>query len=311
MRSGKLASIVLPLAIIIAGYAVVFALGGFMDEHRAKLPAEYEDQDLTINGSRLKGFVLGADGLIADWYWMRSLQYIGGKIVNSTSEVTNIDDLRDLNPRLLYPYLNNATDLDPHFIAAYNYGAIVLPAIDPSKAIAIAQKGIANNPNEWRLYQYLGYIYWKLKQYDKAADIYERGSEVAGSAPFMKLMAASMKTEGGSRATARMIYQQMLEGTDDEQVKVTATRRLQELDSFDERDAVDKVLAEQKEKRGQCPANLSEILPLLVNVKLPDGKQFRVDKDDHLVDPTDAPYLLDKEKCRITPDFAKSGLPKE
>jgi tetratricopeptide (TPR) repeat protein len=191
MRSTNLKSAVLPVAIIIAGFAVVVVLSGFLQNIRPQLPDDYEDRDLAINGSSLRGYTLGFEGLMADWYWMRSLQYIGDKILHSPDKDINVDDLRNLNPRLLYPYLNNATDLDPHFIEAYSYGAIVLPAIDPAKAIAIAEKGIANNPNEWRLYQHLGYIYWKLGKYENAAETYEKGSEIAGAPPFMKLTAAA------------------------------------------------------------------------------------------------------------------------
>src|SRR5258708_581962 len=208
--------IILPALIIIAGFGAAFGLSSYLERSRPPLPEDLADADLSMNGSRLKGFAFGAEGLIADWYWMRSLQYIGDKVLAAKSEKINIDDLRDLNPRLLYPYLNNATDLDPHFIAPYAYGATVLPAIDPEQAIAIAEKGIANNRDEWRLYQYLGFIYWKLKRYDKAAEIYEKGSMVPGAAPFMKLMVASMKTDGGSRVTARAIYREMLAGSDDE-----------------------------------------------------------------------------------------------
>lgn len=307
MSSNVLRSIILPFIIIIAGFAAVVGLSGYLDRNRVELPDGYEDSDLAMNGSKLKGFALGFEGLLADWYWMRSLQYIGGKIVNAKTEI-NIDDLRDLNPRLLYPYLDNATDLDPHFIAAYSYGAVILPAIDPEKAIAITQKGIEKNPTEWRLYQHLGYIYWKLGRYGDAADTYEKGSQIAGSSSFMKLMAASMRTEGGSRATSRAIYRQMLADSQDEAVTITATRRLMGLDSLDEREAIDGVLADFKEKNGRCANSFGEIAMALFQVKLPEGRAFRVDAGKRLVDPSDAPYLLDKENCKAKLDPATTKI---
>lgn len=309
MVQGSVKRIVLPLVLIAAGFAAVIALSGYLERVRPPLPADYDDSDLTMNGSRLKGFALGFEGLMADWYWMRSLQYIGGKIIKSNSEFINIDDLSGLNPRLLYPLLENATDLDPHFIAAYSYGAVVMPAIDKAKAIEIAQKGIANNPNEWRLYQYLGYIYWKIGQYEKAADTYGQGAQIAGAPPFMRLMAAAMKTEGGSRSTAREIFRQMLDGSDDPMVRITAERRLNELDSLDERDAIDAALTTFNERNGRCANSLNEIVPLLLQVRLPEGNEFQVDKADNLVDPTDAPYVLDRENCRVKLDAERTGLP--
>ncbi len=311
MRENVLQRVILPTVILIAGFAAIFSLSGFIANARPAMPESYEDADLNMNGSQLKGYAFGMEGLIADWYFMRSLQYIGNKILSAKSENINIEDLRDLNPRLLHPLLDNATDLDRHFIAAYSYGAIVLPAIDSEKAVDLASKGIANNPTEWRLYQHLGYIYWRLGRYDKASETYEKGSQIVGSAPFLKMMAASMKTEGGSRETARAIYSQMLEDSEDWQVRITAERRLMELDSLDEREAIDRVLAEFKERYGRCANSLSEIFPMLMAVTLPENRSFRINSANQLVDPSDAPYLLDKENCAVKLDPARTTLPAE
>jgi tetratricopeptide (TPR) repeat protein len=292
----------------VAGIAAVISLSGYIERTRPQLPAGYEDSDLGMHGSWLKGYAFGTEGLIADWYFMRALQYIGDKMLKQPELAIDLDDLRDLNPRLLYPLLDNATDLDPHFIAAYSYGAMVLPAIDPQKAIDLAKKGIANNPDSWRLYQHLAYIYWKLGRYEDASETYEKGSKIADAAPFMRLMAAAMKTEGGSRETARTIYREMLAASDEEQVRVTAERRLQELDSLDERDAIDKALAEFKEATGRCPSSFSEILPRLAAVDLPGDRQIRIDTARNIVDPTDTPYVLDRQKCKALVDAGRSGI---
>lgn len=279
-------------------FAAVLFLSGFIERTRPPLPEGFEDEDLALQGSRLKGYSLGFEGLIADWYWMRSLQYIGGKLVRSEIQDLNLDDLRSLNPRLLYPYLDNATDLDPNFMAAYSYGATVLPAVDPKQAIALTEKGIAANPDSWRLHQYLGYIYWRLRDYEKASEVYLNGSRIAGAPPFMQLMAAAMKKDGGSRETAREIYSQMLDGAVDEQTRISAEIRLMELDSLDERDAVNSALAELKERTGQCPAALNEILPMLRGIKLPQGRDFHLNNSSQLTDPDGTPYLLDSNTCK-------------
>lgn len=309
MQKNALTSFVMPSVILIAGFAAVFALTGFIETKRPPLPEGYADADLNMNGSTLRGFAFGTEGLIADWYFMRSLQYVGDKLLSKSNATIDLNDLRGLNPRLLYPMLENATDLDPHFIAAYSYGAVVLPAIDPQKAIALATKGIANNPDHWRLYQHLGYIYWRLGQFEKASEIYEKGSNIAGASPFMRMMAATMKTEGGSRQTARAIYTEMLATSEDEQVKITAERSLKELDSMDERDAIDKILGELKQQNGRCVNSVTEILPMLRGVKLPEGREFKLDNSNRLVDPSGAPYLLNKENCRVKLDPERTGLP--
>lgn len=291
--------ILLGLAAVAAGFALIFILSNFVEKSRPPLPEGFEDSDLTVQGARLKGFAFGFEGLIADWYWMRSLQYIGGKMLKTEGTI-NLENLRPMNPRLLYPYLDNATDLDSRFMAVYSYGAVVLPGIDPEQAVKIARKGIENNPHEWTLYQQLGFIYWRLKQFEKAAETYEKGAQIQGAPPFMRMMAAKMRSEGGSRETARSIYEQMLAEAADKQTAEALRLRLAELDSLNERDAIRMVLKGFKEKTGRCANSWREIFPLLQNVKLPEGRDFSIDKQNNIVDPSGAPYILDKDKCDVT-----------
>jgi len=296
-------------ALIMVGLMAAFFLTGILERERPPLPPGFEDDDPALNGSRLKGWVFGAEGLVADWYWMNSLQYMGKKISSVGLENLNLDDLRSLNPKLLYPYLNSATDLDPKFMAPYSYGATVLPAIDPAQAIALTEKGIAHNPDQWRLHQYLGYIHWKLGDYERASEVYRQGSLIPGSPGFMKMMAARMKTEGGSRDIAREMYRQILSESQDEASRQNAELRLMQIDSLDERDAINAGLREFRERTGRCASRWQEVLPLLANKKLPNGNSLRIDKTNSVVDPTGIPYLIDNGKCEAMIDHPKSKIP--
>jgi tetratricopeptide (TPR) repeat protein len=291
--------LVVTAIIVVAAFGAVFSLSAFVEGARPKLPPEYADSDLSLEGKRLKGYALGSEGLLADWYWILSLQYLGGKFVDAGNDTIDLGDLRSLNPRLLYPYLDNATDLDPKFYAAYSYGAIVLPAINTEQAIALAEKGIRNNPDKWRLHQYLGYIYWRQKNYEKAAETYEEGSKIEGAPPFMIEMVAGMRAKGGSREIARAIYRQLLTESEDEQSKRNAQLRLYQLSADEEMEAVNGVLATTKTSTGRCPAKLSEIFPQLTKITLSEEADFRIDKTNALVDPTGVPYFLDPKSCKV------------
>lgn len=300
--------ILISLVLAAVGFGLIYVLSNFIEQKRPPLPENYADQDLALQGAKLKNYSLGFNGLLADWYWMQSLQYLGDKIIKSKENI-NIEDMRSLNPRLLYPLLDNATDLDPQFLAAYSFGAVVLPAIDAGQAIKIAEKGIANNPDQWRLYQHLGFIYWRLKNYEKAAEIYEKGSQIAGAPPFMKMMTAMMKSEGGSRQTARIIYEQMFKEATDSQTQKAAELRVMQLDSLDEREAIQNALTDFKAKNNRCANNWTEIFPLLKTVKLPNNNQFRIDKNNQIADPSGVPYLLKKETCEVTLDEENTKIP--
>ncbi|MEO5859306.1 MAG: hypothetical protein ABIR33_10190 [Pyrinomonadaceae bacterium] len=295
IREGK--QLLITAAVVVAAFTAVIALSAYVEGARPKLPPEYADSDLSLEGKRLKGYALGSEGMLADWYWIQSLQYLGGKFVDSKDENIDIGDLRSLNPRLLYPYLDNATDLDPKFYAAYSYGAIVLPAIDTQNAIDLTEKGIRNNPDKWRLHQYLGYIYWRQKDYEKAAQTYEAGARVAGSPPFMREMAAAMRAKGGSREVARAVYRQLIAESEDEQSKRNAQLRLSQLAAEEELEAVNGLLTSTR-AAGRCPAKLSEIFPQLTKITLSEDADFRIDRSNSLVDPTGVPYSLDPETCK-------------
>lgn len=300
---------IIAIAVIVFGFVAVFGLSNFLETNRPEIPVEYIDEDLALQGENLKGWSLGFEGLIADWYWVRSLQYMGEKLATSDEKFIDIGNLESLDPRLLYPLLDNATTLDPQFMIAYSYGAVVLPAINAEQAIKIAEKGIENNPDNWRLYQHLGYTYWRLKDFDKASETYQKGATIKNAPAFMKSMAARMKSEGGSRDTAREIYQQMFDDAEDSNTKDSAKLRLLHLDSLDEQDAIRNAMKHFQEKAGRCVNNWKELLPSLKNVQLPDGKDFRIDSNDNLVDPSDAPYLLLKGKCDVAIDNKNSKIP--
>ena len=312
MRRNAANKTVLSVVVIIGGFIAVFLLSDFIEKNRPPLPENYADEDLSLQGARLKGYSLGAEGLIADWYWMRSLQYLGDKILRNPDARVSIDNLKSLNPRLLYPYLDNATTLDSRFMNVYEFGATVLPAIDKNQAANLLKKGIDQNPDQWRLYHHLGYIYWRIEDYEKASEIYAQGSKVPNAPPFMLMMAAKMKSEGGSRQTARAIYQQMADEAEDDQTKENARLRLLQLDSLDEQDAIRQVLQNFQAKAGRCVNDWREVFPFIQKVRLPNGKDLRIDsKSLSPVDPSDVPYILNREngKCDVHINFAESKIP--
>ena len=284
--------------VILAGFALSVFLTTYAEHVRPPLPAGYEDEDLALSGSKFKGFAFGAEGLISDWYWMNSLQYVGKKVSSVGLDKLNLEDMTSLNPRLLYPYLNAATDLDPKFIAPHSYGATILPAINSEQAIALTEKGIANNPSAWRLYQYLGYIYWRLGDYEKASEVYGKGSQIEGSPIFMRMMSARMKTEGGSREIARDMYKQIRDQAEDERSRENAELRLLQIDSLDERDIITAALAEFQDANKRCPSSWAELIPTIA--KKPEASRLlRIDQSNNIVDPSGAVYFLNREKCTV------------
>ena len=251
------------------------------------------DESLYLTGKAARRMSLSFNGLAADWYWMRSLQYVGKKLLNAPEDIV-IDNLgQQLNMKLLAQLLDTATTLDPEFLEPYEYAAIVLPTIDVQQAIRITQKGIDANPNAWRLYHQLGYIYWQQQDYQAASEIYGRGAEIPGAPAWMKAMKAKVLAEGGSRATAREIYTRMYEQSSEEHIKDMAHKRLAQLDSLDQRDALRKLLLAYKTRFGQCPSSWKDLAQPFRVYKIP------VDAESAPLDPTGVPYVLRSDSCEV------------
>ena len=281
--------------IVVFGMLATVALARAIDERRPVIDINESDDSLYLNAKTAKRLSLGFNGLAADWYWMRSLQYVGRKIM-AVDENVAIDDLGQLNLKQLAPLLENATTLDPEFLDPYEYAAVVLPAIDVQEAIRLTRKGIDANPDAWRLYQHLGYIYWQQGDYAAAAEVYGRGAQLPGAPAWMGAMKARMAAEGGSRATAREIYRQMLAQSTDDKVRDMALRRLMQLDSLDQRDGLRKVLALFQTRVGRCPANWREVDPVLRAIGAP------MNAAGAPLDPSGVPYVLQSAKCEIELD---------
>jgi tetratricopeptide (TPR) repeat protein len=289
------------LSIIFIGLASVVGLSRWIDYHRPPNNPAGEQEQLYMNGTTVRRISLGFNGLAADWYWMRSLQYVGGKILN-THEKVRLDDMSPLNLKLLAPLLDATTTLDPEFMEPYEYAAVVLPAVNVQDAIRIINKGIAANPSAWRLYQHLGYIYWQQKDFTAAAEAYGRGATIPGAPHWMEAMKAKMIGEGGSRGTARDIYLHMYQEAGDDQVKEMARRYLMRLDSLDEQEGLRKIIAAYRSRSGRCPSSWTDIEPVFRALRL------RIDASGAPLDPSGTPYVLDNIKCEVELD-PKSEVP--
>ncbi len=287
--------------VVLSGFAAVIALSRWMDGHRPAPDAKLEEERLYLTGNTLKRMSLGFNGLVADWYWMRSLQYVGNKMLNHPGEV-QIDNLGPLDMRLLYPLLDTATTLDPQFLVAYKYGAVVLPTINEEQAIKLIRKGMEQNPEDWRLYQHLGYIYWKHGEYKLSSETYGEGAKKSGAPPWMREMSARMAAEGGSHDTAREIYTRLYEQTDDAKVKDLLARRLMQVDALEELDAINAAFKNFQQRNGRCPNTWREASAELRAARLPNGKPLRLDASGVPLDPADTPYVL-KNSCEVRLDY--------
>ncbi|MCU1269888.1 MAG: hypothetical protein JWN74_1182 [Acidobacteriaceae bacterium] len=219
-------------------------------------PAATLQQMLYISSPKLlKRLCLGYEGLLADIYWTRTVQYFGGK--HSQGGGTY---------KLLWPLLNITTQLDPHLIPAYEFGGTFLTAKqpegagDPGKAIELVQYGTQNNPDNWRLYYDLAFIYYDQKDYRHAAEAFLRGSQLPNTHPFLKIMAAQMAQHGGDLETARMMWSATYRTTHDKMIQANATAHLRAIQVNEDVTALERLVQAWRDRTGHFPGTFTEMV---------------------------------------------------
>lgn len=267
-------------ALVLAVYAVQSHIDESFGEYRSTEEILYID-----NPRVLKKVMLGYENLAADLYWLRAVQYFGGK----RREVTN------KNFDLLEPLLRITVTLDPHFKIAYTYGATFLSepfplgAGMPAKGVALIDDGIRQHPKHWRFYLDKGFLYyWYLRDYKKAAEIFLEGSELEGAPFWMKTTAGRALAQGGDRQTARGLWQMLHDTAETPQQRDNAAIHVMQLDALDQLDALRHVAAQFEERTGRYPRSWAELVSAGVLTTAP-------------LDPTGAPYVLDPASRDVGP----------
>lgn len=215
------------IILLLAGFSLSAAAQNWLDAEN-RIPIIPEDTLYIRSGEVLKRASLGFTGLTADAYWINTTLYFGEKFQQQrlTGEQFDISRLD-----LLKPMLELVTDLDPRHVAAYRFGGFFLQYDDPAEAINFIRKGIRGNPNEWRLYQDLGFALWRQGKFREAADAYSSGARLPGAPAWMQPMAATMIAKGGDRETARQLFQRLYEESNDGFVRQVCEEQLQLLNN--------------------------------------------------------------------------------
>lgn len=286
-------------ALLVFGLGAGMPLQRWMDEQRSSA-AVIEDSLYIASGKTLRRLSIGYDGLLADLYWLRTIQYFGSRMEQVKGRI-NINDVSSWRLDLLEPLLTLTTELDPNYIAAYRFGAIFLPDLNPEAGIRFVQRGIENNPQEWRLYGDLGYICWKQKRFEEASEAYGKGAQLAGAPAWLKTLQAVMLLKGGDRETARELFQRMYDESEDAYTRQLSLTRLKSLQSEDEIALLGKLLKAYQERHGSCPSSLAALVKVLSPALLQQLRQGGLQFDDTLapLDPDGFPYAYNPAECTV------------
>jgi hypothetical protein len=230
------------------------------------------------SGHLLRRLSLGHEGLLANIYWTRVVQYFGRKRLGHATRF-----------ELLGPLLRITTDLDPRLVIAYRFGAIFLAekapggAGQPSEALQLLRRGIVANPDYWRLWQDLGFIYyWDLKDYASAARAFQAGSERPGAAIWMRAMAATVAAAGGQIGTSRLLWSEIYRQAESESIRRSAQEHLLALQAQEEMEYLNRLLVQYRTRAGRGALTFRELVAAGLLAALPrdpSGVPYRVGPD--------------------------------
>ena len=265
-------------------------------ERGGELPAAPGGVLYVRSPAAVRRMALSYHSVLADVYWIRAIQLYGD---------TRLGRAADRSYDQLYPLLELTTTLDPYFDVAYQFGGLFLAEKQPGGpgrpdlAITLLQHGIEAQPDDWRLYQAIGFVhYWSYQDYKTAADWFGRAARLPQAPTWMEALSAVTLAEGGNRNASRTLWRQIQQTATDDWFQTEAQRRLKQLDAMDQLELLQKVVEAFIAQRGRAPSGWGE---------LARGGFVRGD----VVDPNGMPYRLEGSTVSLDPASKLLPLPQE
>lgn len=236
------------------------------------------------SGRFMSAVTVGYDNLAADFVWLRAIQYYGEH------------RLTDLRFEYLGHIFDVLTTLDPRFVNAYTFGSLLLAddANEPERAITLLDKGMRNNPHDWRIPFTKGFIYYVfLRDFFKAGKYFRMSSGLEGAPDMAGRFASYAFQKGGDRVTAVNLWAELYQRSKNEIERWTALTYIKELLAEILQDEVE----EFKLRFGRYPYSLAELEETGLVRKLPvapDGDTFRYIRSRNKVEPSSGPLKVDE-----------------
>ena len=241
--------------LLVSCAALTFLAGTRVDARLGRYRSQEEAATLWP-GRQLKRIAPGFEGILADVYWLRTVQYYGGQRAFASGS----------HYGLLAPLTEVTTTLDPHFEIAYRYGATFLAEPYPEgagegdQAVALLRKGVEHNPDDFRLWQYLAYFQFLYQNdYDGAVTTLMKASRREWAPAWLRTLAASFLAERGQRDRARRIWQQIYESSEEGPLKQNAALRLRAFAAYDRVQALDRLAQKFRTRTGRFPAGWQDL----------------------------------------------------
>ena len=241
-------------------------------DHRIGGVAQSREQlRLLPRGEVLKPALLGYHHLAADVLWLQVVQVLGQK------------EIPQPDYEWAYHALDVITTLDPRYVYAYDAGGIVLAELagEIDWSNRLLKKGLAANPDAWRLAFQLGFNhFFHLGDYRAAADYMAVAAQLPGRPSYVPELAARLYAEARHPDLALQFLASMRQSTNDPSVIEALDRRRDEVLIERDLDTIEQAVAHYWERHGRYPVTLAALVDehLLTRIPLePFGGTYQLD----------------------------------
>jgi tetratricopeptide (TPR) repeat protein len=156
---------------------------------------------------QVRALALGFDALVADFYWLKAVQVVGGVESVDHDRAEHLGKLVDV-----------VTTLNPQVDHPYRFAAIWLTHDEAQvrEAIRLLQRATEHHPDDWRNHFYIGFTrFFYLAEYELAAEALERAVRLPGAPDYLPRLVARLHAQSRDIDVAELFLREMLRNTQD------------------------------------------------------------------------------------------------
>jgi len=238
---------------VLLAVALAALLASHASSRRAEAAknAESDPDELRYlpEGRILRIASLGHSKLLADLVWLQAIQYYGEQRLTTR------------NYEQTARFFNAIYDLDPSFMAATRFGALILSqdAGDPDSALKLLSRAEADHPEAWQYPFDEGFIHHTIRRdYQAAGEAYRRAASLENAPELAVQLAGASFGRLGDRETARGIWW-ALQNDENPMTRALAERSLKNLDLAECEERLTKAVQAFRDEHGRIPGNWEEL----------------------------------------------------
>jgi hypothetical protein len=168
--------------------------------------------------SNVRNCFLGFDKVVADFYWLVFMQYVGDTKAREIDHYCDSDKFLDL-----------IIGLDTHFIKPYFFGLFLISGEEnnPKKCAELIQKGICDNPESWYLLYLAGLNQYLYEHNElRAAAYYRQAAKFQLAPKWLEHLAGVLESKAPSVVKQICVWENVYETSMDDGIKMHAQKEL-------------------------------------------------------------------------------------